>query len=105
MNSLIALSLLEFDNSTGQCSYHRLIKSFFMTKEHPLQLQDFPLAFQHFYAKRIPKLVNEYYYSPKKAVIKLNLEQHNILYFVELLQTKLFLYPCEDYTSFVTTFC
>ena len=44
LDSLIALSLLEFDDSTGRCSYHRLIKSFFMTKEHPLQLLDFHFA-------------------------------------------------------------
>ena len=105
LNSLIARSLLEFDDSNGRCSYHRLIKSFFMTKEHPLQLKDFFLAFQHFYAKRIQKLVNEYYCSsPGKALVILNLEQHNILYFVKLLQNKLYLYQPEDYARFVTTY-
>ena len=103
LNSLVALSLLEFDDGNGRCSYHRLIKSFFMTKEHPLRLEDFPLAFQHFYAKRIQDIVNEYYHSPRKALVILNLEQHNILYFVELLQTNIY-FPPEDYARFVVTY-
>ena len=86
LNSLIVLSLLEFDDSTRRCSYHRLIKSFFMTKEHPLQLQDFHFAFQHFFTKRIQDLVNDYFSNPCRALVMMNLEQHNILYFVELLK-------------------
>ena len=70
LNSLIARSLLEFDDSTGRCSYHKLIKSFFMTKEHPLQ-EDFHLAFKHFFTKRIQDLVNEYHSNPSKGLVML----------------------------------
>ena len=104
LNSLIALSLLEFDDSSGRCSYHRLIKSFFMAKEYPLLQDNFFLAFQHFFTKRIQDLVNEYHSNPRKALVALNHEQSNILYFVELLQNRPLLDLPEDYSSFVITY-
>ena len=78
--------MLEFDSISDRYSYHRLIKSFFFSLVNSTEDKDFSLAFQTFFAEEIQFLVDEYVSSPKKGLIKLNLEQHNLLHFVKSLQ-------------------
>ena len=86
LHDLVARSLLEVDSSSGRYIYHKLIKSFFLTRSNLTEEKIFSLAFQLFFSKKLTDIAQAYTTLPKWALNNYALEQHNILFFIKSLQ-------------------
>ncbi len=87
VNDLIARSLLELDTNSGRYIYHKLIKTFFASYTKLSEQTAFTFAFQNYFSKKLLEWMDLYSTRTKQALIKLDLEQHNILHFVASLQS------------------
>ena len=86
LHDLVARSLLEVDCSSGRYIYHKLIKSFFLTRSNLTEVKIFSLAFQFVFSEKLAVIAQAYITLPKCALNNYALEQHNILFFIKSLQ-------------------
>ena len=86
LHDLVARSLLEVDSGSGRYIYHKLIKSFFLTRSNITEVNRFSLAFKIFFLKKLTVIAKAYTSLPKWALNNYDLEQHNILFFIKSLQ-------------------
>ena len=92
IKTLVVRSLLDVESNSDRYRYHRLIKSFFEGHVKSSELRKFWIAFQIYFSNKLNNLMNEFVSHPSKALVKLNTEQHNILYFV----SSLYHVPLQD---------
>ena len=79
---LLSRSLLEIDESSGRYRFHRLIKEFLLLYKSDAIKQRFNRAFQKYYGSVLCQLTGKYMKSPKEALSLLDVERHNIQYFM-----------------------
>jgi len=104
LRTLVARSLLELDSNCNRYRYHRLIKNFFEDHVKPSELRDFSIAFQVYYSSKLNNLMDEFASNQRKALVKLNVEQHNILYFVSSLYHVSFQDQLPHFINFMNSF-
>ena len=86
VNDLVERSLLELDSSSGRYIYHKLIKSFFLTRSNSSEEKQVSLAFQLIFSVKLAVIAETYTSLPKQALTNYDLEQHNILFFIASLR-------------------
>ena len=84
INELLTRSLLEIDESSGRYHFHRLIKEFLLLYKSDAKRKRYDRAFQQYYGTILCDLTDSYVKMPKEALEKLDVERHNIQYFMTI---------------------
>ena len=86
INELVTRSLLELDEQSGRYHFHRLLKKFFLLHSTLSETQKFNLSFQGYFATKLHEMNSLYKRSPKKALAMLDIDRHNLQYFMTTIQ-------------------
>ena len=86
INELVTRSLLELDEQSGRYHFHRLLKEFFLLHSTLSEAQKFNLSFQGHFATKLQEMSSLYMSSPKKALAMLDIDRHNLQYFMTTIQ-------------------
>ena len=86
INELVTRSLLELDEQSGRYHFHRLLKEFFLTYSTLSEARKFNLFFQGYFAAKLHEMNSLYMSSPKKALAMLDIDRHNLQYFMTTIQ-------------------
>ena len=95
INELVTRSLLELDEQSGRYHFHRLLKEFFLTHTTLSEARKFNLFFQGYFAAKLHEMNSLYMSSPKKALAMLDIDRHNLQYFMTTIQ-----YPVNQTHSY-----
>ena len=87
LGSLVTRSLLEYNPHTQRYHFHYLLREFFREVQldnHRSERGRFILAFQYQTSYMLIELTNLFMESPKKALLLLDVERHNIQYLLKI---------------------
>ena len=87
-NTVVELSrrsLLVYDKQLNRYHFHGLIKKFFLTCSNSSEEQSFGLIVQRYFSAILCEGASEYLAQPKEALLKLDADRHNFLYFLTTL--------------------
>ncbi len=101
-NDLIARSLLQVDTVSNRYVYHKLIKSYFIARTNTSSKNEFTVAFQHYFSHKLSEWKNIYATDPKKAILSMEFDEHNIHHLIVSLHTVT--YEHCDYKFLINSF-